>query len=62
MTEITWEGELKLEVMSTDVEAWQKSKIHNEQLTWDFLKKIRQQIKDWKNIHAERVTVKKFFF
>ena len=33
MTEITREGDIKLEVMNTDVEGRQKCKIHNEQLT-----------------------------
>ena len=64
MTEISREGYIKLKVISTDVEGRQKCKIQNEQLTWDFKKKIknmkiREQIKDWKNIHAERVTVEK---
>ena len=64
MTDITWEGDIKLAVINTDVEGRQKCKIQNEQLTWDLTKKfrnmkIREQIKDWKNIHAERVTVEK---
>ena len=66
MTDITWEGDIKLAVISTDIEGRQKCKIQNEQLTWDLKKKekflnmkIREQIKDWKNIHAERVTVEK---
>ena len=65
MTDITWEGDIKLAVISTDVEGRQKCKIQNEQLTWDLKKKksknmkIREQIKDWKNIHSERVTVEK---
>ena len=33
MTEITGEGDIKLEVMSMDVEGRQKCKRHNEQLT-----------------------------
>ena len=33
MTEITREGDKKLEVMSTDVEGKQKCKRHNEQLS-----------------------------
>ena len=61
------DGDIKLEVMSTDVEGRQECKRHNEQLTWDLKKnkknmKIREQIKDWKNIHAKRVTVEKKFF
>ena len=65
MTDITWEGDIKLAVISPDVEGRQKCKIQNEQLTWDLKKKnsknmkIREQIKDWKNVHAERVTVEK---
>ena len=59
MTEIAWEGDIKLEVMNTDVEGRQKCKRYNEQLTWDLKKIIREQIKDWKNIHAEQVTVEK---
>ena len=35
MTDITWEGDIKLAVISTDVEGRQKCKIQNEQLTWD---------------------------
>ena len=35
MTDITWEGDIKLAVISTDVEGRQKYKIQNEQLTWD---------------------------
>ena len=58
-----WEGDIKVEVMSTDLE-WRQWR-HNEQLTWDLKKnknmKIREQIKDCKNIHAERVTVEKIF-
>ena len=33
MTEITGEGDIKLEVMSTGVKGRQKCKRHNEQLT-----------------------------
>ena len=46
------EGDIKLEVMSMDVERRQKCKRHNEQLTRDLKKKkkrnekIREQIKD----------------
>ena len=36
MTDIMWEGDIKLAVISTDVEGRQKCKIQNEQLTWDF--------------------------
>ena len=35
MTEITREGDIKLEVISSDVESKQKCKRHNEQLTWE---------------------------
>ena len=66
MTDFTWEGDIKLAVISTDVEERQKCKLQNEQLTWDLKKKkknlnmkIREQIKDWKNIYAERVTVER---
>ena len=38
MTEITGVGDIKLEVMSTDVEGKQKCKRHNEQLTWEWKK------------------------
>ena len=38
MTEITREGYIMLEVMSTDVEGKQKCKRHNEQLTWEWKK------------------------
>ena len=49
MTEITREGDIKLEVMSTDVEGKQNCKRHNEQLTWKWKEsKKKQQIKDWK--------------
>ena len=62
MTEITRVGDIKLEVMSTDVEGKQKCKRHNEQLTWEWKKnKNKKQIKDWKNIHAEPVTVEKIW-
>ena len=46
--------------MSTDVGGKQKCKRHNEQLTWK-KKKIREQIKNWKNMHAEPVTVEKIW-
>ena len=60
MTEITWVGDIKLEVMSTDVEGKQKYKRHNEQLTWEW-KKVKQKnkLKTEKYIHAETVTVEK---
>ena len=35
MTEITREGDIKLEVMSMAIEGKQKCKRHNEQLTWE---------------------------
>ena len=38
MTEIMRGGDIKLEIMSTDVEGRQKCKSHNEQLTWDLKK------------------------
>ena len=44
MTEITTEGDIKLEVMSTDVEGKQKYKRHNEQLTWEWKKLKKQKI------------------
>ena len=53
MTEITIEGDIKLEVMSTYVEGKQKSKRHNEQLTWEWKKNLKKkiQITDWKTIY-----------
>ena len=42
MTDITWEGDIKLAVISTDVEGRQKCKIQNEQLTWDLKKKFKK--------------------
>ena len=35
MTEIIREGDIQLEVMSTEVEGKQKCKRHNELLTWE---------------------------
>ena len=66
MKEITREGDIKSEVMSTDVEGKQKCKRHNEQLTWEWKekkvkKKKKKQIQDWINIHAEAVTVEKIW-
>ena len=43
MTEITRVGDIKLEVMSRDVEGKQKCKRHNEQLTWKWKKKPKKQ-------------------
>ena len=45
MTEITWVGDIKLEVMSTDVEGKQKCKRHNEQLTWEWKKFKKNKLK-----------------
>ena len=63
MTEITWEGDIKLEVMSTDVGGKHKSK-RQIMSNWPGRRKKKnpkKQIQDWKNIHAEPVIVGKKF-
>ena len=43
MTDITREGDIKLAVLSTDVEGRQKCKIQSEQLTWKKILKKRKK-------------------
>ena len=65
MTEITLEGDIKLEVMSTDIEGRQKCKRHNEQLTWDLkkwkIKKLGNKLKTEKVYMPNEWLLKNFF-